>query len=58
MIYLYNGYHVIPMKLIVLDTLCYLGRGWTTDDIQEATAISRETIRYFISLFIKLGEDQ
>jgi hypothetical protein len=31
-----------PIELLVLGSLCYLGRGWTFDDIEEQTAISRE----------------
>ena len=31
-----------PIELLVLGSLRYLGRGWTFDDIEEQTPISRE----------------
>ena len=33
----------------------YIGRAWTFDDIEEATAISRETNRRFFLVFIEYG---
>ena len=36
-----------PIELLLLGTLRYLGRGWTFDDIEEATAISLEVHRVF-----------
>ena len=39
----------------MLTALRYLGRGWTCDDLEEATAISMETIRLFLLQFIKFG---
>jgi hypothetical protein len=29
--------------LVVLGSLCYLGRGWTFDDLEESTGIGEET---------------
>ena len=51
----YNKRKPVPMKLLVLSALRYLGRGWTTDDIEEATAISKETIRIFLHKFMEFG---
>ena len=42
-----------PIELLVLGSLRYLGRGWTFDDIEEQTAISREVHRTFFHVFIK-----
>ena len=42
-------------KLLLLGALRYIGRGWTFDDIEEATAISRETNRRFFPVFIEYG---
>mmetsp|Transcript_55611 Transcript_55611/g.126407 ORF Transcript_55611/g.126407 Transcript_55611/m.126407 type:complete len:530 (+) Transcript_55611:324-1913(+) len=44
-----------PLELLVLGALRYLGRGWTFDDIEEATAISEETNRRFLHEFIRVG---
>ena len=46
-----------PLALLILCALRYLGRGWTLDDLEEATAISRETIRKFIHIFLKFGSE-
>ena len=35
------------IALLLLGALRYIGRAWTFDDIEEATAISREVIRLF-----------
>ena len=53
----YNGSKRIPIELLVLTSLRYLGRGWTMDDLQENTAISQETIRTFIIKFIEFGSN-
>ena len=37
-----NNKRSSPVELLVLGSLRYLGRGWTFDDIEEATAISKE----------------
>ncbi|KAG7345241.1 hypothetical protein IV203_032772 [Nitzschia inconspicua] len=39
----------------VLTALRYLGRGWTFDDLSEATAISEEVIRVFFHRYIEFG---
>ena len=44
-----------PLQLLVLASLRYLGRGWTFDDLEEATAISREVLRKFHHAFIEFG---
>ena len=43
----------IPLELFILGSLRYLGRGWTFDDIAEATGVSEESHRTFFSLFVK-----
>jgi hypothetical protein len=43
----------IPLDLFVLGALRYLGRGWTFDDIAEATGVSEESHRKFFPLFVK-----
>ena len=53
-----NGYNKKPsssIELLLLAALRYLGRGWTFDDLQEATIINYETIRLFIHKFIEFG---
>jgi hypothetical protein len=44
-----------PIELLLLGSLRYLGRGWTFDDIEEATCISREVHRTFFRVFISWG---
>ena len=44
-----------PVELLVLGALRYLGRGWTLDDIEECTAVSKEVHRVFFHAFIKFG---
>ncbi len=41
-----------PIELLVLGALRYLGRGWTFDDLEESTAISRKVHRVFFHKFI------
>ena len=43
------------IKLLILGPLRYLGRGWTFDDIEGSTAISREVNRVFLSVFRTYG---
>lgn len=43
----------LPLELLVLGSLRYLGRGWTFDDLEEATGISEESHRCFFHKFIK-----
>jgi hypothetical protein len=50
-----TGKHSSPIELLILGSLRYLGRGWTFDDIEEATCISREVHRTFFHLFISWG---
>ena len=45
----------VPMELLLLGFLRYVGRGFTFDDLEECTAISRETHRQFMNTFIKYG---
>lgn len=49
------GVESVPIELLLLASLRYLGRGWTFDDLEEATAISRENIRQFFHVFINFG---
>jgi hypothetical protein len=49
------GQNSSPIELLLLGTLRYLGRGWTLDDVEEATTISRETHRRFLHLYIHWG---
>jgi hypothetical protein len=42
----------VPLELLVLGALRYLGRGWTFDDIEESTSISEETHRVFFRRFV------
>jgi len=44
-----------PIPLLLLACLRYLGRGWTFDDLAEATAVSRDVIRVFFHAFIEYG---
>jgi hypothetical protein len=49
------GIESTPIELLVLGSLRYLGRGWTFDDIEESTAVSREVHRVFFHQFIEFG---
>ena len=44
-----------PIDLLVLGALRYLGRGFTFDDIEECTAISKEVHRGFFHIFVDFG---
>lgn len=44
-----------PISLLLLGALRYLGRGWTFDDIEEATGIDDDVHRCFLHRFIKFG---
>ena len=44
-----------PIELLVLCALRYMGRGWTFDDLEESTGISKEVIRVFFHQFIAFG---
>ncbi|KAG7349035.1 DDE superfamily endonuclease [Nitzschia inconspicua] len=50
-----SGQVAAPLNLLALTSLRYLGRGWTFDDLEEATAISEEVIRTFFHEFIEFG---
>jgi hypothetical protein len=50
-----DGKPSAPINLLLLTTLRYLGRGWTFDDLEECTAISRDVIRTFFHQFIEYG---
>ena len=41
--------------MLVLGSLQYLGRGWTFDDVEENTAISKEVHRTFFHRFVEFG---
>jgi hypothetical protein len=41
-----------PLELLILGALRYLGRGFTFDDIEEATAIPEEVHLVFFHKFI------
>lgn len=43
-----------PLELLILGALRYLGRGWSFDDLEEATGISQEVHRRFFHLFIEV----
>ena len=45
------------LGLLLLGVLCYLGRGWTYDDLAEATAISIHVHRDFIHTFLRFGRE-
>ena len=53
-----NNKRSSPVELLVLGLLRYLGRGWTFDDIEEATAISKEVHRVFFHKFIRFGSTE
>ena len=40
---------------MVLGALRYLGRGWTFDDLEESTAVSKDVHRVFFHVFIGFG---
>jgi hypothetical protein len=50
-----NNKQASPIELLVLGSLQYLGRGWTFDDIEENTAISKEVHRTFFHRFVEFG---
>jgi hypothetical protein len=50
-----NNTKVSPIELLLLGTLRYLGRGWTFDDIEEATKVSRDVHRCFFHAFTTFG---
>jgi hypothetical protein len=50
-----TGKNSVPLELLVLTALRYLGRGWTFDDLSESTGISEEVTRVFFRKFIEFG---
>ena len=46
---------VSPMELLLLESLQYLGRGWTFDDLEESTFIDDEVYRIFFHKFVEIG---
>ena len=46
---------VSPGELLLLGSLCYLGRGWTFDDCEESTAIEQDVYRVFLCVFLVFG---
>jgi hypothetical protein len=44
-----------PIEFLLLGTLWYLGCGWTFDDLEESTFITREVHRVFFHKFIEFG---
>ena len=49
------GDSAVPIDLLLLGFLRYVGRGFTLDDLEECTAIDAETHRQFIKIFIRYG---
>jgi hypothetical protein len=45
-----------PIHLLILTSLRYLGRGWTFDDCEEATAISEDVCHVFFHEFVLYGQ--
>jgi hypothetical protein len=44
-----------PIELLVLGSLRYIGRGWTFDDLEEATSIAEETHSQLFHVVIEWG---
>ena len=54
----YEKYNAIgqkgaPLEILMLGSLRYLGRGWTFDDLFEATFVSQDVHRVFLHVFTK-----
>jgi hypothetical protein len=47
----------VPIHLMILTSLRYLGRGWTFDDCEEATAVSEDVCCVFFHEFIHFGQN-
>ena len=47
MVMIYKYIKKIQISLLILSTIRYLGRGWTFDDLEEATDIGQECHRLF-----------
>jgi hypothetical protein len=50
-----NNKKVSPVELLVLESLCYLGRGRTFVDCEESTAIDKDVHGCFLNVFIRFG---
>ena len=48
-----SRHQISPISLLLLGSLRYMGRGWTMDDLEEATGINQETHRKFFHQFVK-----
>jgi hypothetical protein len=46
-----------PIELLILGGFCYLGRGWTFDDLEESTMISAKVHCNYFHQFIIVGAD-
>jgi hypothetical protein len=46
---------VSPIKLLLLGSLIYLGKGWMFDDMRAVTYISRDVHRKFFHQFVTFG---
>ena len=53
-----NNKKTLLVNLLVLGALLYLGQGWTFDDVEECTAISKEVHRVFFHKFILFGSTE
>lgn len=42
----------VSLDILILGALRYLGRGWTSDDLYEATSVSEEVHRRFFKVFV------
>ena len=49
------GVPSLPIELLLLGVLCYLGRGWCFDDLEEQTCISDKTHRTFLHVYLLFG---
>jgi hypothetical protein len=50
-----TGREPLPIKLLLLGALRYIGQGWTFDNIEEATAMHEETHCQFFHILIHWG---
>ena len=53
-----TGEEFVPIELLFLGFLRYVGQGFTMDDLEECTSISAETHRQFILKIIEYGSTQ
>ena len=47
----------VVLGFLLLGTLRYLGRGWTFDELGEATSMSMYVHRDFFHIFVKFGQE-